>query len=138
MREELLAGSRPVGEAGKVRLVETPALAAPVAFGVFDKVVDCWVTTLEDENAVDFEVSNHYTSTHPASPFVNRIAMQARWPGGRATVRNRTFTLWQGERVASTHELSHRGMLREVVARHFGFDLPEIESLRVPEIPDWR
>lgn len=39
MRAELLADARPVGEIGKVRLVETPALNAPVAFGVFDKVI---------------------------------------------------------------------------------------------------
>jgi hypothetical protein len=39
MRRELLKGARPVGEIGKVRLVETPALAAPVAFGVLDKVI---------------------------------------------------------------------------------------------------
>ncbi|OYX66361.1 MAG: hypothetical protein B7Y88_05640 [Sphingomonadales bacterium 32-64-17] len=39
MRAHLLAEARPVGEAGKVRLVETPAASAPVAFGVLDKVV---------------------------------------------------------------------------------------------------
>ena len=39
MRRSLLAEARPVGEAGAVRLVETPAVAAPVAFGIFDKVV---------------------------------------------------------------------------------------------------
>jgi beta-lactamase regulating signal transducer with metallopeptidase domain len=39
MRGELLEGARPVGEIGRVRLVETPALAAPVAFGVLDKVI---------------------------------------------------------------------------------------------------
>jgi bla regulator protein blaR1 len=39
MRRELLKGARPVGEVGRVRLVETPALAAPVAFGVLDKVI---------------------------------------------------------------------------------------------------
>jgi beta-lactamase regulating signal transducer with metallopeptidase domain len=39
MRRELLAQARPVGETGKVRLVETPVVAAPVAFGVLDKVI---------------------------------------------------------------------------------------------------
>lgn len=39
MRRELLAEARAVGEIGKVRLVETPAVAAPVAFGVLDKVI---------------------------------------------------------------------------------------------------
>jgi len=39
MRESLLEDARPVGNAGKVRLVETPAITAPVAFGVCDKVI---------------------------------------------------------------------------------------------------
>jgi hypothetical protein len=39
MRAELLADARPVGEIGSVRLVETRALNAPVAFGVLDKVI---------------------------------------------------------------------------------------------------
>lgn len=39
LRSALLAGARPVGEAGPVRLIESPATAAPLAFGVFDKVV---------------------------------------------------------------------------------------------------
>jgi bla regulator protein BlaR1 len=39
MRRSLLAESRPVGEAGSVRLVETPAATAPLAFGVIDKVI---------------------------------------------------------------------------------------------------
>lgn len=39
MRRMLLAEAVPVGEAGKVRLVETPETNAPIAFGVLDKVV---------------------------------------------------------------------------------------------------
>lgn len=39
MRRDLLEGAIPVGEAGPVRLVECPAVSAPVAFGVRDKVI---------------------------------------------------------------------------------------------------
>ena len=39
MRRLLLSNARPVGEAGEVRLVETPATASPVAFGIRDKVI---------------------------------------------------------------------------------------------------
>jgi len=39
MCRELLAEARPVGEVGRIRLVETPAVSSPVAFGVRDKVV---------------------------------------------------------------------------------------------------
>ena len=39
MRRRLLEHARPMGEADKIRIVETRAVSAPVAFGVFDKVV---------------------------------------------------------------------------------------------------
>ena len=39
LRRSLLARARPVGEAGRIRLVETPEVASPLAFGVLDKVV---------------------------------------------------------------------------------------------------
>ncbi|OBX20394.1 hypothetical protein A9995_01350 [Erythrobacter sp. QSSC1-22B] len=39
MRRELLERAKPVGEVGRVRLIETAATRGPVAFGVFDKVV---------------------------------------------------------------------------------------------------
>lgn len=39
MRRDLLAEARPVGDAGKARIVETPAADGPVAFGVIDKVI---------------------------------------------------------------------------------------------------
>lgn len=39
MRDMLLGEAVPVGECGKVRFVETSATAAPLAFGVIDKVV---------------------------------------------------------------------------------------------------
>ena len=39
LRKELLDGARPVGEVGRIRLIETPAISGPMAFGVFDKVV---------------------------------------------------------------------------------------------------
>jgi beta-lactamase regulating signal transducer with metallopeptidase domain len=39
MRSDLLREAYSVGDFGKVRLVETPAVSGPVAFGVIDKVV---------------------------------------------------------------------------------------------------
>jgi N-hydroxyarylamine O-acetyltransferase len=34
-------------------------------------------------------------------------------------------------------QLADRRALRDLVIEHFGFDLPEIERLRVPSIPEW-
>ncbi len=39
LRRDLLTGARTVGSEGRIRLLETPATASPLAFGVFDKVV---------------------------------------------------------------------------------------------------
>lgn len=39
IRRALLTNARPVGEAGRVRLVETPEATAPLAIGVVDKVI---------------------------------------------------------------------------------------------------
>ncbi|MGI8943226.1 MAG: M56 family metallopeptidase, partial [Qipengyuania sp.] len=39
LRSELLAEARPVGEAGRVRLIETLVITGPMAFGVRDKVI---------------------------------------------------------------------------------------------------
>ena len=39
---------------------------------------DAWVSTLERDGPADFVVANHYTATHPASPFVNRLMASRR------------------------------------------------------------
>jgi N-hydroxyarylamine O-acetyltransferase len=101
-----------------------------------EKVVDCWVSPLEADNLVDFEVGNHYTATHPRSPFVNRMMLRALTPDGRVTVVNRDVTIRHGD-VSSSSQLADRTALRRLLAEYFGFDLPEVERLKVPSIPEW-
>ncbi|OYX08777.1 MAG: hypothetical protein B7Z08_08100 [Sphingomonadales bacterium 32-68-7] len=61
----LLERARPVGEAGRVRLVETPEVAAPVAFGVLDKVValpPCFMAQPDRaarDLAIEHELAHH-------------------------------------------------------------------------------
>ena len=101
-----------------------------------DKVVDAWVSTFELDNLIDFEVGNHFTSTWPASPFVNRLMLRALATDGGVSVMNRDVTHARGGEVEH-FQLPDRGALRELLAQHFGFDLPEVEKLRVPSIPGW-
>jgi len=101
-----------------------------------DEPVSAWVSTLEHDHPADFAMANHYTATFPASPFVNRIMLRALTPDGRVSVMNRDLTVSRGARVETT-QLAGRAALRAVVAEHFGFDLPAIDSLRVPSIPEW-
>lgn len=101
-----------------------------------NEAIDGWVSTLDADNVVDFEVGNHYTSTHPKSGFVNRLALRALTDDGRVTAMNRDVTIWKGG-VPHRSQLADRRALRALLAEHFGFDLPEVESLRVPMIPEW-
>ena len=102
-----------------------------------EKVVDCWVSTLEAEYPIDFVVANHYTSTHPDSAFVNRIMLRALTDVGRIAVMNRDVTIRAGD-TSRAMQLADRSALRELLAEHFGFDLPEVETLRVSSIEQWR
>ncbi|HEX8739021.1 MAG TPA: arylamine N-acetyltransferase, partial [Casimicrobiaceae bacterium] len=86
---------------------------------------------------VDFEVGNHYTSTYPESAFVNRLMLRALTDDGRVSVMNRDVTI-RSRGEARSLRLADRRALRALLAEDFGFDLPEVETLRVPTIDDWR
>jgi N-hydroxyarylamine O-acetyltransferase len=98
--------------------------------------VDAWASTLEPDNPSDFKMANHYTATHPDSPFVNRLMMRALTPHGFVTVMNRDVTVWQ-HNTPQAKQLADRADLRALLVEHFGFDLPEVERMRVPSIPEW-
>ena len=58
-----------------------------------ERTVDAWFSGLDDDNWVDFEVANHWFSTHPASPMRQRLMLRAMTPDGRVTVMNRNVTI---------------------------------------------
>ena len=98
--------------------------------------IPAWVSTMEAENPIDFEVANHFTATHPGSLFVNSIMASAITLDGRVNVMNRDVTHLRGG-ATTTAQLPDRTALRALLAEYFGFDLPEVETLRVPGIPGW-
>jgi N-hydroxyarylamine O-acetyltransferase len=98
-----------------------------------DKSIDAWVSTLEAENPIDFELANHFTSTHPKSPFTSRLMMRAFAKGTRVGVMNRDVTIG-GETLQLADRQALRGLLRE----WFGFDLAEVTELRIPSVPEWQ
>lgn len=91
-----------------------------------------WVSSLEHDLPIDFEMANHFTATWPQSPFVQRIIARAFTETGEIRIANRDVTL-DGEKF----QLADRKQLRELVAKYFGFDLPALETVRVPSIPEW-
>ena len=90
----------------------------------------------EVENPADFAVANHYTATHPDSPFVNRLMMRALTADGRVTLHNRDATITR-DGMPESLQLTDRNALRQFLAAHFRFDFPQLDSLRVPTIPEW-
>ena len=96
-----------------------------------------WVSTMEEEYPVDFEMMNHYIATHPASFFTHNILASAATPDGRVSIMNQGVNIIRNG-VAEPAQLADRKELRALIRQHFGFDLPEIETMRVDEVPGWQ
>lgn len=96
-----------------------------------------WVSTMEEEYPVDFEMMNHYIATHPASFFTHNILASAATKEGRVNVMNQGVQFIRNG-VAEATQLADRKALRSLVAQHFGFDLPELETMRVDGVPGWQ
>jgi N-hydroxyarylamine O-acetyltransferase len=96
-----------------------------------------WMSSLEHDIPIDFEMANHFTATHPSSHFTQGVMMRTFTGDGQVRIRNRDVTFVRGNET-QTVPLVDRVQLRELVATHFGFDLPEIETMHVPSIPEWR
>lgn len=77
MRRQILAGARPVGECGRVRLVETPQVASPLAFGVIDKVIALPIgfMALHDLRARDLALE-HELAHHRGHDLLVNFAVQ--------------------------------------------------------------
>lgn len=77
MRKLLLTQARPVGQSGPVRLVETPATQAPVAFGVIDKVVALPIGFMNQHNRFERDLAiAHELEHHAGRDLAVNLAMQ--------------------------------------------------------------
>jgi N-hydroxyarylamine O-acetyltransferase len=95
-----------------------------------------WVSTLEEDLPIDFEMANHFTATHARSPFTQRLMLRAFTDDGQVRVMNRDVTITRGDEADLEH-LADRKALRALVAKYFGFDLPDIETMNIPAVPEW-
>jgi len=96
-----------------------------------------WVSTMEEEYPVDFEMMNYYIATHPASFFTRNILASAVTQEGRVNIMNQGVNIVRNGAVEPA-QLADRKALRLLVAEHFGFDLPELETMRVDGVPGWQ
>jgi N-hydroxyarylamine O-acetyltransferase len=101
------------------------------------KEVPGWISTMEEEYPVDFEMMNYYISTHPASFFTHNILASAVTHEGRVNIMNQDVNIIR-DGAGQSVRLTDRKGLRALVAQHFGFDLPELETMRVDGVPEWQ
>lgn len=94
-----------------------------------------WVSSLEADIPVDFEMANHYTATWPQSPFVQRMMLRAFTPDGRISAMNRDLTIVRGSET-TTRRIEDRGELQRLLADAFGIAC-DVSQLHVPGVPEW-
>lgn len=94
--------------------------------------IDLYAFTLEPQHPIDFEMANHFTSTHPRSAFVNTLTAQRSWPERRVILRNRDLTVRDGH-VTETTTVRDPEHLLEVLDDHFGLAFPPGTRFSRPE-----
>ncbi len=83
----------------------------------------------EPAHPIDFEVANHFTATHPSSPFRATLTAQLSLPGERRILRGRTYVVRRGSSAVSREVAD--GELLQVLGAAFGIELPPDTRLRV-------
>jgi N-hydroxyarylamine O-acetyltransferase len=85
--------------------------------------------TLEPQFHVDYEVSNHYTSTHPSSHFLERLLMARSLPGQRLALQNNLFSIHTPGQPSQRRTLTSPAELRSVIEQDFELRLPDDPAL---------
>lgn len=80
--------------------------------------------TLEPQGLADYETANHYTATHPDSPFVRTLIVQLPTPEARHVLRNRELTADRGGGRVERRLLAGDEELLEALAATFGLRFP--------------
>ncbi|OYV87057.1 MAG: hypothetical protein B7Z73_10705 [Planctomycetia bacterium 21-64-5] len=82
-----------------------------------------YIFTLEPHYPIDFEMANHYVSTHPNSRFVQTLAVQRQTPDACYLLRNRDLTVI-GEGQSEVRGGLDDAALLSVLAETFGLVFP--------------
>lgn len=83
---------------------------------------DLYEYTLEERLPVDYVVMNHYTSTHPRSPFIRRPVIQRAAPEVRRTLVGEHLTVTRPDGTSDERNVS-ADELGDVLVREFGIEL---------------
>jgi N-hydroxyarylamine O-acetyltransferase len=84
--------------------------------------IDLYAFTFEPQHPVDAEMANHYTSTHPSSPFTRTLTVQLSAPERSLILRGRK--LIEMTPIGETSTPVRDGELLEVLAERFTLSFP--------------
>jgi N-hydroxyarylamine O-acetyltransferase len=84
---------------------------------------DLYSFTTEPQYAVDYEVANHFTSTHPSSRFLRGPTVQLPTPEARYILRGGEFIIDRGGEVSRRPVEGSEALLR-LLSETFGLDFP--------------
>jgi N-hydroxyarylamine O-acetyltransferase len=88
---------------------------------------DLYAFTLEPQRPIDYTVYNHYTSTHPRSPFVGQLVALRTEPYLQYALRGRELTTTRPDGATETRNVPV-GELLDVLADSFGITLDAEEA----------
>jgi N-hydroxyarylamine O-acetyltransferase len=91
--------------------------------------IDLYAFTLEPQYEIDYEMANHYTSTHPESRFRKMLTVQTMSTEVKHALRNRELMIDRGPQVA-TQILADEAELVRVLQDTFKLAVPE--GIRFP------
>ena len=92
---------------------------------------DLYAFVPEERFPIDFEMANHFTSTHPESRFLKTLTAQLPGPDLRRILRNRAYAELRGDQ-AEGWELTPEAVI-PILREAFGIEVPEGARFRALE-----
>jgi N-hydroxyarylamine O-acetyltransferase len=92
--------------------------------------LDLYEFMLEPQHPIDYEMANHYTSTHPESRFKKMLTVQSMTTDVRHALRNRDLVIDRGGDVSS-RVLADDAEIVRVLQDTFNLDVPS--GIRFPQ-----
>lgn len=84
---------------------------------------------LQPQQPIDFEVSNHYVSTHPDSHFLTTLMAARPTKTGRYALQNNRLLTYRGQAVEERQVLESVEVLKSALTDLFGIELPTSPAL---------
>ncbi|VVQ20605.1 arylamine N-acetyltransferase family protein [Pseudomonas fluorescens] len=85
---------------------------------------------LQRQEDIDYIIGNWYVSTHPESPFSQRLMVARTGEGWRKTLNNGSFAIHRMGASSERREMTQVGELIELLAREFDLHLADVPHVR--------